>query len=64
LENQYALITGASSGIGKSFAIQLAGKNVNLILTAKREKKLEKLKEELLNKHNIDVKVIVADLST
>jgi short-subunit dehydrogenase len=64
LENQYALITGASSGIGKSFAIQLAGKNVNLILTARREKKLEKLKEELLNTHNIDVKVIVADLST
>lgn len=64
LETQYALITGASSGIGKSFAIKLAKKKVNLILTARREKKLDKLKEELLSKHNIEIKIIVADLST
>jgi short-subunit dehydrogenase len=64
MENQYALITGASSGIGRTFAIKLAEKRVNLILTARREKKLEILKEELLSKHDIDIKIIVADLAT
>ncbi len=64
LENQYALITGASSGIGKTFTFKLAEKRMNLILTARREKKLNSLREELLAKHNIDIKIIVADLST
>jgi short-subunit dehydrogenase len=64
LENQYALITGASSGIGKTYAIKLAEEKMNLILTARREEKLNSIREELLSKHNIDIKIIVADLST
>ncbi|MHA2277220.1 MAG: SDR family NAD(P)-dependent oxidoreductase, partial [Candidatus Kariarchaeaceae archaeon] len=58
------LITGASSGIGKTYAIKLAEEKMNLILTARREEKLNSIREELLSKHNIDIKIIVADLST
>lgn len=58
------LITGASSGIGKEFAINLASKGVNLIITARSESVLHELAEVLQRKYsNIWVKVIVADLS-
>lgn len=60
-----ALITGASSGIGKSIAIELAKKGSDLVLVARRKKRLEELKEELdkLNL-NINIKVISNDLSS
>ena len=49
-----ALITGASSGIGRDMARYLATKNIDLILVARRKENLEKLKEEL----NVNVKII------
>lgn len=52
----YALITGASSGLGKQLAIQLANKGYNLILVARREDKLNKLKEQLSDKVKVLVK--------
>jgi len=54
-----ALITGASSGIGRDMARVLAKKNINLILVARREEKLEELKKEL----SVSVKIIPMDLS-
>ena len=58
-----ALITGASSGIGKSFAEILAKEGYNLILVARRKQKLDELAETLTNQFSIESKVIVADLS-
>ncbi len=55
-----ALVTGASSGIGKDIAKYLASKNYDLILTARREDRLYELKNEL---KNVNVKVIPLDLS-
>lgn len=55
-----ALITGASSGIGRDMARYLATKNIDLILVARRKEKLEELKNEL----NVDVKIISLDLGT
>ncbi|MEW7289444.1 SDR family NAD(P)-dependent oxidoreductase [Aquimarina sp. 2304DJ70-9] len=42
-----ALITGATSGIGKSTAIELAKHNINLILCGRRQERLDQLQEEL-----------------
>lgn len=55
-----ALITGASSGIGKEIARYLASLNYDLILVARSENKLKELKSEL---NSVDVKFITADLS-
>jgi hypothetical protein len=57
----YALITGASSGLGKDLAFVLAKNNYNLILVARRKPLLEELKFEL-EKTGIDVIIKAADL--
>lgn len=57
-----ALITGASSGIGKEFAKIHAEKGGDLVIVARRREKLEELKSELEAKHNVAVKIIVKDL--
>ena len=57
------LITGASSGIGKDFAKLLINKYDELILVARDDTKLKKLKEELNKVPNKRVKIIPLDLS-
>ena len=59
----WALITGASSGLGAEFARQLSGKGINLILVARRKERLENLAAELEGRNNVEVKTIVVDLS-
>ena len=54
-----AIITGASSGLGREFARCLSARGASLILTARREDRLEELKKELGG----DVKTVVCDLS-
>lgn len=58
-----ALVTGASSGIGREVARILGAQGCDLVVTARRRLELEALAEELSRAHSIDVKVIVADLS-
>ncbi len=55
-----ALITGASSGMGRDMARYLAEKNYDLILVARRRDRLEELKHEL---KNVNVRIIEKDLS-
>lgn len=57
-----ALITGASSGIGREFSRIHAEKGGDLIIVARRLKKLEELKEELEKKHKVKVVPITKDL--
>jgi short-subunit dehydrogenase len=59
----YALITGASSGIGECFARALAARKQNLILVARSTDKLEKLAAELSATHGIQAEPISLDLS-
>lgn len=59
----YAVITGASSGIGKQFAGLLAAKGYPLVLIARREQVLNRLADFLHAKYNVKCMVIRADLS-
>ena len=59
-----ALITGASSGLGAEYARQLASQGYNLILTARRQSRLEALAQELQSQFPITVDILVADLAT
>jgi len=58
-----ALITGASSGIGKELAIVHAQHGGDLVLLARREERLQALKQELEEVYNIQVKILVKDLT-
>ena len=53
---KYAVITGASSGIGYEIAKAFAGRGMNLVIAARRKDNLEMLKREILEKHpDLDV---------
>ena len=58
----FALITGASKGIGRSIAFSLAKRNYNLLLAARSEQALKELKEEL-GSYNVRAEIFVIDLA-
>ncbi len=59
----YALVTGASSGIGEEFARKLGGRKRNLVLVARSREKLEALAAEFRTAHGILAEAIESDLS-
>ncbi len=63
LVDQWALITGASSGIGAEFARQLAARGMHLILTARRTELMTELAAELQAKHATRCEIIAVDLT-
>jgi hypothetical protein len=58
-----ALVTGASSGIGEAFAEVFAAEGFDLVITARREDRLQIVAEALRKRYNRRVEVIVADLA-
>jgi uncharacterized protein len=59
----WALITGASAGIGKEFARQLAAHGINLVLTARRGAALEVLGAAVEKEHGVQVRALPLDLT-
>ena len=49
--NKWALVTGASAGIGKALAEELAAGGANLLLTARRRERLDELAQKLAAAH-------------
>lgn len=62
LENKIVLITGASSGIGKSCAKEFAKLKCNLILIARRKEKLDLIADELKNEFKVEVLTFKVDV--
>ncbi|MEI6853857.1 MAG: SDR family NAD(P)-dependent oxidoreductase [Bacteroidota bacterium] len=60
--NKIVLVTGASSGIGEACAIKFAENGYNIIITARRKDKLEKLAQTLKDKFNSKVFYLVFDV--
>ncbi len=63
LKMSTALITGASGGIGKAFAEEMAARGMNLVLVARSQAKLNQIASELQAKHDIKVDIIIQDLT-
>ena len=62
-ETQYALITGATSGIGNGFAQLLARDGINLVIVSRNERRLREVRDELENRYSVNIFVIAMDLA-
>jgi short-subunit dehydrogenase len=60
----WAVVVGASDGIGAAFADALAERGLDIMLVARRQSLLDDLAERLRAAHGIDTRVLVADVST
>src|SRR5712692_9942402 len=59
----WALVTGASSGIGKEFARQIAASGINIVLVARRENLLNEVGVEFSKRYDVEHRVVVLDVS-
>src|SRR6202521_1856547 len=59
----WALVTGASSGIGKEFARQIAASGINIVLVARRDDLLKEVGVEFSKRYGVEHRVVVLDVS-
>ena len=60
----WAVVTGASSGIGEQFAHQLAAAGLNVVLVARRADRIQRIAAEIAENYGIEVEAVVLDLAT
>ncbi len=60
----WALVTGASAGIGEAFARALAREGMNVVVTARRKERLDALADELERDHGVQARPVAVDLTT
>lgn len=60
----WAIVTGASSGIGNAIANKLAAQQFNLVLVARNQAKLEKMAAEFSHQYNTETRLVCLDLAT
>lgn len=58
----WALVTGASDGIGRALAVELAAHGLHLVLVARRHDRLRALADELTQRHGVQARVVALDL--
>jgi gluconate 5-dehydrogenase len=63
IKGQTAIVTGASSGLGVTFAETLAEWGVNLVIAARRYERLVKVAEDISSKYGVEVAAVKADVS-
>jgi short-subunit dehydrogenase len=63
IQGKWALVTGASSGLGVDFAKELASRGAHLILVARREEPMQELAKTLRAEHSVEVLVFSLDLA-
>jgi uncharacterized protein len=61
--DRWALVTGASGGIGKDISRLFAADKINLVITARNQEKLESNRDELIKLYGIKVEIYLCDLS-
>ena len=59
----WALVTGASSGLGAEFVRQLAARRLNVVLVARREQEMEALADDVRRSHGVKTRIVPADLT-
>ena len=59
----WALVTGASSGLGKEIAHELAARKLNIVIVARRQELLNSLQEELTRQYGVEVRTFSTDLT-
>jgi 3-hydroxy acid dehydrogenase / malonic semialdehyde reductase len=62
MKGSWALVTGASAGMGRAIAQLLASRGVNLLINARRENRLLDLKGELTSRYGVQVEPLVFDI--
>ena len=60
----WALVTGASSGLGVEFVTQLAERGLNIVLVARRKDRMDALAQQVRETHGVDTRVVSVDLTT
>jgi 17beta-estradiol 17-dehydrogenase / very-long-chain 3-oxoacyl-CoA reductase len=57
----WAVVTGASEGIGRAYAIELAKRGLNVVLLSRSQAKLDKVADEIKSKYSVEVRVVPVD---